>query len=109
MMKRIIATLNERRSMNAYANVISGRPTRWFGFIVGLGVSLTMFGLIISSILWQLFRHILVPLLIVCMFFTLHRMNDKLDSIESTLNNRTDTAIVFEWLREKVETIENTN
>lgn len=95
--------------MYAYANVISGRSPRWYIRPFGWIVPLVIFGLTIWSVLWQVFRHLLIPLLIVCMFFTIHSMNDKLDSIETTMNNRIETAIVFEWLREKIEHIENTN
>ena len=85
ILKRLILSLNERRGMNAYANVMSGRTPRWYARPLDWIAPLAMILLIVVSVAWEVFRYIGIPLLVVCMFVMLLRMNDKLTVIEAQL------------------------
>ena len=101
LLKRLINTSNERRGMTAMANVLSGRKPKWYARPFSWVIPLTLFGVIAFTFSWELFRYLGIPLLVVCMFFTLHRMNNQLDRIEAALNTPVDTAIVVELIQEK--------
>ncbi len=106
ILKRLITSLNERRGMNAYANVMSGRRAPWYTRPLGWVVPLGMLGMIVFSVVWEVVRYVGIPLLVVCMFVTLHRMNDKLDVIEAQLNGPSDTRLILEWIEDKIEETE---
>ena len=101
MMKRLKDSLSEQIGARAIANVWSGRETKWyknpFAWISDLLLRLTFFVLILCELVYRLFYYVAVPLLIVCMFVTMHRMNDQLDRIESK-----SFGTVMEWFDEKV-------
>ena len=99
--KRLIHSWNERRGMTAMANVLSGRKPKWYARPFSWVTPLILFGVIAFTFSWELFRYLVIPLLVVCMFFTLHRMNNQLDRIEAALNKPADTAIVVELIQEK--------
>jgi len=87
--------------MTAMANVLSGRQPKWYEKPFNLVIPLILFGVIAFTFSWEVFRWLGIPLLVVCMFFTLHRMNNQLDRIEAALNKPADTAIVVELIQEK--------
>ncbi len=101
LLKRLINTWNERRGMTAMANVLSGRKPKWYARPLAWVEPLVLFGLIAFTGFWEVFRYVGIPLLVVSMFFTLHRMNNQLDRIEAALNKPADTAIVVELIQEK--------
>ncbi len=96
ILKRLILSLNERRGMNAYANVMSGRRPRWYARPLDWIAPLVMILLIPVSVAWELFRCVGIPLLVVCIFVMLLRMNDKLTAIETQLNTPPATRIILE-------------
>lgn len=96
IMKRLILSLNERRGMNAYANVMSGRRPRWYARPLDWIAPLAMILLIVVSVAWEIFRYVGIPLLVVCIFVMLLRMNDKLTVIETQLNTPPNTRIILE-------------
>ncbi len=110
MMKRLKNTLSEIIGARAVANVWSGRKIRWYAnpisWIWGLLLLLSLFALIVCEFVYRLFYYVAIPLLIVSMFVTIHRMNDKLDALDAAVNTKTETAIILEWVRDKIEEIE---
>ena len=103
LLKRLINTWNERRGMTAMANVLSGRKPKWYARPLAWVEPLVLFGAIAFAFVWELLRYFAIPLMIVCIFFTIHRMNDKLDAIEAQLNNPPNTRIILEWIDEKIQ------
>ncbi len=95
-MTRIISSLIERRGMNAYTNVMSGRRPKWYARPFGWVLPVSLFGLILASFTWSAFRAVGIPLLVVCAFVMLLRMNDKLTAIETQLNTPPATRIILE-------------
>lgn len=85
LLKRLINTWNERRGMTAMANVLSGRKPKWYARPLAWVEPLVLFGLIAFTGFWEVFRYVGVPLLVVCVFVMLLRMNDKLTAIEAQL------------------------
>ncbi len=87
MMKRIQDSISELLGARAVANVWSGRKIRWYAnpisWIWGLLLLLSHYTLIVFEFVYRLFYYVGIPLLIVCVFVTMHRMNDTLDRIES--------------------------
>ena len=103
LLKRLINSWNERRGMTAMANVLSGRKPKWYARPLAWVEPLVLFGLIAFTGCWEGLRYFAIPLLVVCMFFTLHRMNNQLDRIEAALDKPTDTAIILEWVRDTIK------
>ena len=110
MMKRLKNTLSEIIGARAVANVWSGRTIRWYAnpiiWIWGLLLTLILFALTLCDLVCRLLYYVAIPLLIVSMFVTMHRMNDKLDALDAAVNTKTETAIILEWVRDKIEEIE---
>ncbi len=96
ILKRLTDSWNERRGMTAMANVMSGRKPRWYARPLGWVIPLCISTMIAFTVAWEVFRYLAIPLLVVCMFVTLHRMNDKLDAIEAQLNNPPNTLIILD-------------
>lgn len=99
-MKRILKTMEESMAATVFGNVMSGRESKWYanpiGWLYQKLFVLIYFALIGVSGLSRLFYYVVVPLLVVCMFIQICRMNDQLDRIEAAQNTKTDTAIVIE-------------
>ncbi len=103
LLKRLINTWNERRGMTAMANVLSGRKPKWYARPLAWVEPLVLFGLIAFTGFWELLRYFAIPLMIVCIFFTMHNMNNQLDRIEAALDKLTHTRIILEWIDEKIQ------
>lgn len=99
MMKRLKDSLSEIIGARAVANVWSGRTIRWYAnpitWIGGLLLKLILLTLIACELVYRLFYYVAIPLLIVCMFVTMHRMNEQLDRIES--------KAFGDWIEEIIE------
>lgn len=113
MIQTLLQKIAQRMAMNAFSNVLSGRRLKWYRNPIQWGweklSKLLWYGLILFAFVRNIFYDLIVPLLIVCMFITLHRMNDKLDALDAAVNSETETAIVLEWVRGKIEEIEDRN
>jgi len=107
MIKRFKKSITERMQANAFCSVMSGREDKWyrnpFGRLGRLLLLVSFFGLVALEIAWHGFYQLVIPLLILCMFITIHRMNDKLDALAAAADKPTDTAIVIEWILEEIE------
>jgi len=101
--KRFIKALIERRGMNAYANVMSGRKPKWYARPFGWVAPLTLFALVAGTVLWEVFRYVGIPLLVVCMFVTLHRMNDKVDAIDQRIESKDCASDIADWIQRNIE------
>ena len=107
LLKRLIHRWNEQRGMTAMANVMSGRKSKWYErpldwvapFVMGLIVAFT--------VCWEGLRYFGLPLLVVCMFFTLHRMNNQLDRIEAAVTEPETDDRNWKWIGELIEENEN--
>ncbi len=96
LLKRLIHKWNEQRGMTAMANVMSGRVTRWYARPLDWVAPFFLGILVTFTICWEGLRYFGLPLIVVCMFFMLCRMNNQLDRIEAQLNNPPNTRIILE-------------
>lgn len=83
MSQRFVNKIAERLAMNAYANVISGRESRWYANPLALLVKPFLFGMWAFAMLWTLFTHIVMPVLVLVIFIMACRMNTTLNRIEA--------------------------
>lgn len=92
MMQQLLKILSERRAMKAYANVMSGRETKWYMNPFAWVGHLIFFSTYAFAYTYRAFYYIVVPLLVACMFITIHNMNDKLDKIEAAATKQIETT-----------------
>ncbi len=104
MLKALLDRLAEQMGAIAVGRVWSGTKEKWYanplGKVYRLFLLLAFLGLLGLSHLYRLFYYCIVPALIVCMFITIHRMNDKLDTITAAQDSKTAEAVTLEWLKE---------
>lgn len=92
MMQRLLEILSERRAMKAYGNVMSGREKKWYAIPFTWVGHLIFFSTYAGIHAYRAFYYIVVPVLVVCGFITMHNMNNKLDKIDSAMNNQAETT-----------------
>ena len=78
--------------MKAYGNVMSGRETKWYAIPFTWVGHLIFFSNYAGVYGYRLFYYVVVPLLIVCVFITIHNMNDKLNKLGAAANNQIETT-----------------